>query len=130
MKIRNHVRSSWEKEGIRSLALVISILCLCLKLKSRNPFSNQTTLYDIVINSNCVNLPEKLCLIWASTRDLKQRKFYFPTSYRLWSKLSSKSKIIPCFLTYSLGWRCSNKSWPQFFSKQCNQVHGTQREKS
>ena len=57
-------------------------------------------------------------------------KIIFSNKPSLWAKLSSKSKISPCFFTYSLGWRCSNKSGPEFFSKQCNQGHGTQCEKS
>ena len=66
MKTRNHVRFVWEKDGIKSFMLILSILLLCLKLKSTNLISDQTTFHSIVFNSNYVNVPEKLCLIWTT----------------------------------------------------------------
>ena len=49
MKTRNHVRFVWEKDGIKSFMLILSILLLCLKLKSTNLISDQTTFHAIVI---------------------------------------------------------------------------------
>jgi hypothetical protein len=78
IKTRNYVRFVWEKDGVKSFTLILTILWLCSKLKSSNQNSYQTTLNGIVINSELAILPEKLCLLWTATRDFKQRKFNHP----------------------------------------------------
>ena len=59
----------------------VTILCLCSKLEL-DILPTKTTLNGVVINSELVELPIKLCCIWTSTRDLKQRMYNYPLNYR------------------------------------------------
>ena len=68
-------------DEIKLFMVFVTILCLCSKLKCDFLPTNRT-LSGIVINSELVVLPIKLCCIWTSTRDLKQRIYNYPLSYR------------------------------------------------
>ena len=67
-----------------------AILWWCSKLNAtNNPV--EMSLNGIVINSELVNLPKKLCCVWAATRDSKQRKLNYSIDYRYGINL----KIVP-----------------------------------
>ena len=71
--------------------LCVFILWLCSKSKPYNPPRRNAK--DIVINSELAVLPEQLCIIWTATRDLKQRKFYYPLNYRYGLNLQVNQKL-------------------------------------
>ena len=73
--------SIWIRGEVKSFMVFVTILWLCSKLK-RDNLPSETTLYDVVINSELAVLPEKLCCIWTATRDLKLRKYNYPLNYR------------------------------------------------
>ena len=98
IKTRNYVRFFWEKDGVKSFTLILTILWLFSKLKSSNQNSYQTTLNGIVINSELAILPEKLCLMWAATRDFKQRKFNLPSNHRYGLNFQINQKLFHVFL--------------------------------
>jgi hypothetical protein len=101
IKTGTYARLIWEKNVVKSFTLIITILLLCLKLKSSSQTFYQTTLTGIVINSELTILPEKLCLIWTATRDLKQRKFNLPSIYRYGLDLRINWKLVHVFCPFS-----------------------------
>jgi hypothetical protein len=62
---------------IINMLLLFSILKLSVKV---NRYANKTqiTSENILICSELVNLPEKLCYVWVSTRDVVFRKYNLP----------------------------------------------------
>ena len=88
---------SWIKNGIQCFVVFAAILWWCSKL---NPTNNpvEMTLNGIVINSELVNLPEKLCCVWAATRDSKQRKLNYLIDYRYGINLKIVRKTSHVFL--------------------------------
>ena len=77
--------------GMKCFMLIVTILWLCLKLKSGH-VHQETSLNGIIINSNLASLPENLCCIWTAAN-----VSYF---------------MLFCIL-YWLG--CGDKSWSAFF---------------
>ncbi|CAB4044631.1 Hypothetical predicted protein, partial [Paramuricea clavata] len=71
----------WIKNGVNCFMLLMTILWLCFKLKP-SYITVETTLNGIVIHPELAILPDKLCCVWAATRDLKQRKFNYPLNYQ------------------------------------------------
>ena len=53
---------------------------------------------DVIINSELTMLPEKLCCIWTTTRDVKQRKFNYPRYYLYGLNLNIHCKLLHLFL--------------------------------
>ena len=88
---------TWIKNGIQSFVVFAAILWWCSKL---NPTNNpvEMTLNGIVINSELVNLSEKLCCVWTATRDSKQRKLNYPIDYRYGINLKIVCKTSHVFL--------------------------------
>ena len=78
LKMFGNMQVFWTGKGIM---LFVTILWLCSKLKPSYIYI-KTTLNGIVINSELAILPDKLCCIWAATRDLKQRKLNYPLNYQ------------------------------------------------
>ena len=55
IKTRNRARFIiWKKDGIKSFTLIFTILWPCLKLKSANRISDQTTRIVRICRKNCV----------------------------------------------------------------------------
>ena len=82
---------NYIRDGVKCLTLCVFILWLCSKSKPYNPPLRNAK--DIVINSELAVLPKKLCIIWTATRDLKQRKFYYPLNYRYGLNLQVNQKL-------------------------------------
>ena len=79
---------------IINMLLLFSILKLSVKV---NRYANKTqiTSKNILICSELVNLPEKLCYVWVSTRDVVFRKYNLPCNnqYRYGLHLQINRKI-------------------------------------
>ncbi|CAB4041342.1 Hypothetical predicted protein, partial [Paramuricea clavata] len=92
--------------------LCVFILWLCSKSKPYNPPRRNAK--DIVINSELAVLPEKLCIIWTATRDLKQRKFYYPLNYRYGLNLQMNQKLSHVVLLILLAGDVATNPGPVF----------------
>ena len=87
----------WVTDGIICFMLFVTIIWLCLKSKPQH-FQIENTLNGIVINSELAALPENLCCIWSSTRDFRQRKFYFTCNHRYGIELRTGRKLLHVIL--------------------------------
>ena len=66
-------------------------------------------------------LPEQLCIIWTATRDLKQRKFYYPLNYRYGLNLQVNQKLSHVVLLILLaGDVATNPPGPAYYSASTN----------
>ena len=83
--------------GMKCFMLIVTILWLCLKLKSGH-VHQETSLNGIIINSNLASLPENLCCIWTATRDSRQRKLNYPRNHRYGLELQTKRKLLHVIL--------------------------------
>jgi hypothetical protein len=63
------------------ILLLFSILCVSIKTK-RVHYTGQILSKDIFISSELTALPEKLCYVWVSTRDVVLRKYNLPCNNR------------------------------------------------
>ena len=63
------------------ILLLFSILRLSLKTK-RALYTGQITSGNIFISSELITLPERLCYVWVSTRDVVLRKYNLPCNSR------------------------------------------------
>jgi hypothetical protein len=98
--------------------LCVFILWLCSILKPYNlPRRNAK---DIVINSVLAVVPEKLCIIWTATRDLKQRKFYYPLNYRYGLNLQVNQKLSHVVLLILLAGDVATNPGPAYYSVSTN----------
>jgi hypothetical protein len=77
-----------------NMLLLFSILKLSVKV-NRNANNTQITPENILICSELVSLPEKLCYVWVSTRDVVFRKYNLPCNnqHRYGLNLQINSKI-------------------------------------
>lgn len=74
-----------------------TIFWLCAKLK---PFliHIKTSLNDIFISSELTILPNKVCCVWTSTCDFKQRKLNYPVNYHYGLDLQINRKTLHVIL--------------------------------
>jgi hypothetical protein len=100
--------------------LCVFILWLCSKSKPYNPPLRNAK--DIVINSELAVLPEKLCIIWTATRDLNQRKFYYPLNYRYGLNLQVNQKLSHVVLLILLAGDVATNPGPAYYSASTNSV--------
>ena len=87
------------KDEVKSFMVFVTILCLCSKLKC-DILLTKTTLNGVVINSELVVLPIKLCCIWTSTRDLQKRVYNYPLNYHP----TNRPKTISRGITHFTSW--------------------------
>jgi hypothetical protein len=95
------------------ILLLFSILCVSIKTK-RVHYTGQILSKDIFISSELTALPEKLCYVWVSTRDVVLRKYNLPCNnrhrYGLDLQISRKiSHAAILLLLGGAGYR--NESW-------------------
>ena len=95
--IQNNVIFDIITNGMKCFMLIVTILWLCLKLKSGH-VHQETSLNGIIINSNLASLPENLCCIWTATRDTRQRKLNYPRNHRYGLELQTKRKLLHVIL--------------------------------
>ena len=97
-KERNHMRFSRMKDEVKCFTLFVAILCLCSKLKPSNDII-KTTMDSLFIDSERLAfLPEKLCYIWTTTRDVKKRKLHYPAKHRYGLNFKANRNLFYVFL--------------------------------
>ena len=84
--------------------LLTSILVIWLFTRSKPQLTvldDETTLKRVIISSELTKLPDKLCFIWMSTRDIFLRKSSYPCKHRYGLEFSIKHKslhLVLCIL--------------------------------
>lgn len=106
------------KDGVKFFMTALTILWIFLHVKLKQPsIVKENASNNVVINSELTMLPENLCCIWTTTRDVKQRKFNYPRYYLYGLNLNIHCKLLHLFLLILLGGDIATNPGPISSSK-------------